>query len=87
MDDNPKARAGAVKPALDLVPPVFKLHVSLAMAFGAKKYGPYNYRSTETKPVRASTYIAAMHRHLDAWASGEFCCSMLAVPSPVTPRS
>ncbi|RYC29008.1 hypothetical protein D3273_26195 [Lichenibacterium minor] len=71
MKENVKAYAGAVKARLDLVPPVFKLKVSLALAFGAAKYGEHNWRSVEALPVRASTYIAAMHRHLDAWASGE----------------
>ncbi len=71
LPENIKAAAGATKPALHLVPPVFKMQVSLAMSFGAAKYGAWNWRGTDAKPVRASTYVAAMHRHLDAWASGE----------------
>lgn len=71
MKENVKAYAGATKPALHLVPPVFKLRVSLAMSFGAARYGAWNWRGTDALPVRASTYVAAMHRHLDAWASGE----------------
>ena len=71
MKENVKAYAGAAKVPLDLIPPAFKLGLSLALAFGARKYGRFNWRSAETLPVRASTYVAAMQRHLDAWASGE----------------
>ena len=71
MKENVKAYAGATKPPLHLIPPAFKLQVSLALAFGARKYGAWNWRGTDALPVRASTYIAAMQRHLDAWASGE----------------
>jgi hypothetical protein len=35
---------------------------------GADKYGIRNWR---VDPIRASTYIAAIQRHLDAWAEGE----------------
>lgn len=35
---------------------------------GADKYGIRNWRKD---PIRASTYIAAIQRHLDAWAAGE----------------
>lgn len=35
---------------------------------GADKYGVRNWRKD---PIRASTYIAAIQRHLDAWAAGE----------------
>ena len=71
LPENIKAAAGASKLPLHLIPPAFKAHLALAMAFGAKKYGEFNWRGTEAKPIRASVYVAAMHRHLDAWASGE----------------
>jgi hypothetical protein len=38
------------------------------MALGAKKYGPYNWRS---KKVSSSVYYAAAMRHLMAWWEGE----------------
>lgn len=68
---DPKAAYGAAKIPLGLIPPSFKTALSLAMAFGARKYGRASWLVPTNKPVRASTYIDAMHRHLDAWASGE----------------
>lgn len=35
---------------------------------GAEKYGPYNWRETG---VCATTYVAAIMRHLNAWRDGE----------------
>lgn len=67
-DNNPKARAGALKVPTQFVPPVAKLHLGLAMKDGAVKYGPFNWR---TEPVSASTYMGAMERHLAAWFDGE----------------
>jgi hypothetical protein len=41
---------------------------SLAHAEGARKYGPWNWR---TNKVCATTYIGAIMRHLTAWQDGE----------------
>lgn len=65
---NPKDLIGVKKPRLDLVPAALDIHASMAMANGAEKYGPFNWRE---KPVRASIYIAAARRHLAAWFDGE----------------
>lgn len=67
-DDNPKTAIGAKKVPLHLVPPAAIHYTALAMADGAKKYGPYNWRD---KAVSVSTYIAAAKRHMDAYWDGE----------------
>ena len=63
-DDNPKTAIGMTKPSLSLFPASALIYGALAMMNGAKKYGPYNWR---TKRVTASIYIDAAKRHLDAW--------------------
>lgn len=65
---NPKDLVGQLKPAPGAVPPVAILHEAMAMADGAAKYGPYNWRQ---HPVRATIYIDACMRHLFAWLDGE----------------
>lgn len=67
-ETNPKDRLGKLKPQLDLVPPASLIYQSLAMALGAKKYGPYNWR---TKKVRMTIYIAAAMRHLISVLDGQ----------------
>jgi hypothetical protein len=67
-DDNPKTAIGATKVPLHLVPPSAKHVLAEAMADGARKYGPYNWR---TKRVSATTYIAASLRHIEAFLDGE----------------
>lgn len=67
-DTNPKDRIGDTKPQLHLVPAALELHVSQAMADGAKKYGAYNWR---TRKVKLSVYIAAAKRHLASYFDGE----------------
>lgn len=66
-DANPKDALGAVKPDLSLVPPASMIHEAMAMENGAKKYGPYNWRS---KKVRTTVYIAAALRHLAEYLDG-----------------
>lgn len=61
---NPKARYGAQKPDLSLIPPVALAHMALAMEEGARKYGAFNWRES---PVEARTYVAAALRHLGDW--------------------
>lgn len=65
---NPKQRYGDLKPNLALIPSPSLVYAALALAQGAKKYGPYNWRD---KAVEAMTYIAACERHLRAWQDGE----------------
>jgi hypothetical protein len=65
---NPKDAIGDLKPPLHLVPAALGIYASLAMANGAAKYGPYNWRE---KPVKSHVYIAAVKRHLDQWFDGE----------------
>jgi hypothetical protein len=59
---------GAVKLPLDLVPPSATHFLAMAMADGAKKYGPYNWRE---HPISTSVYIGAAKRHIDAFWDGE----------------
>lgn len=67
-DNNPKTAIGAVKVPLHLVPPSAKHFLALALADGAKKYGPYNWRDAA---ISVSVYKAAMERHIDAFWDGE----------------
>lgn len=68
MTTNPKDAIGITKARLDLVPPILSIEVSKAMADGAKKYTPYNWREA---PVRMTVYLAAMMRHILACLDGE----------------
>lgn len=65
---DPKAAVGNTKAPLWNIPASAAVHMSAALADGARKYGPFNWRSTE---VKASVYISAIKRHLDAWVDGE----------------
>jgi hypothetical protein len=67
-DNNPKTLVGAAKVPLHLVPPSATHFLAMAMADGAKKYGPYNWR---TSPISISTYKSAAQRHWDAFWDGE----------------
>lgn len=66
--ENPKDRIGAAKPPLHLIPPAAEIAEAVVMALGAKKYGPYNWRSAN---VKATVYIAAAKRHLAQWLDGQ----------------
>jgi hypothetical protein len=68
MPDNPKDLVGAKKAPLFLVPPALVIETAPAMANGAAKYGPYNWRDY---PVKMSVYIEAALRHLLALMDGE----------------
>ena len=61
---NPKDLLGIKKVPLHLVPASSTIYQALAMADGAEKYGPYNWRDNK---VIASIYVAACKRHLEAW--------------------
>jgi hypothetical protein len=69
-EQNPKAaqatRDGKVP--LDLIEYAAEVEIAKAMHTGAVKYGRRNYRTIE---IHATTYIAALKRHIGAWASGE----------------
>ena len=63
-DQNPKDRASSHKPPLHLIPPSAEILEAMVMGLGARKYGPFNWR---TSPIRATVYIAAAKRHLAQW--------------------
>lgn len=65
---DPKGLAGAAKPQLQLVPPVLTRETAKALALGAAKYGPWNWRENK---VEMMTYLGAMKRHIDAIIEGE----------------
>jgi len=67
-DNNPKTAIGATKIPLHLIPPSAKHMLAEAMADGARKYGPYNWRENG---VSATTYVAAAMRHMDAYLDRE----------------
>jgi hypothetical protein len=66
--ENPKARHGAAKSPLGLIPAPAEVAISEVFGLGAAKYGAYNWRETK---VEAMTYAHAMRRHLAAWLDGE----------------
>lgn len=66
--ENPKDRIGAHKPPLHLIPPAAEILEAVVMGLGAKKYGPFNWRTTN---VKASIYVAAARRHLAQWLDGQ----------------
>lgn len=61
---NPKERIGIKKVSMSVVPATVLSEVAVGMTEGAKKYGPYNWR---TSGVRASVYYDATMRHLMRW--------------------
>lgn len=65
---DPKGEIGKTKCPLHLVPPFAMAQQAWVHKLGADKYGPWNWRSNH---VCASTYIAAIMRHLNAWRDGE----------------
>jgi hypothetical protein len=66
-DTNPKDEAAKRKVRLDLIPGPAMARVAQALADGAAKYGPFNWRTT---PITASTYLAAEARHVKSWQDG-----------------
>lgn len=68
LPENPKDIASHGRAPLDLIPAVSEIAVSMALADGAKKYGPFNWRKDK---VQVCTYIGAMKRHLAAFMDGE----------------
>lgn len=66
--ENPKARFGAAKSPLALIPATAEIMIAEVFALGATKYGPFNWRVTG---VEAMTYAHAAKRHLAAWVDGQ----------------
>lgn len=54
---------------LDLIPPEFEVLLADAMAEGAKKYAPNNWR--RGGGMLASRNLASCLRHINAWRAGE----------------
>ncbi|MGE8128496.1 dATP/dGTP diphosphohydrolase domain-containing protein [Methylobacterium sp. NPDC080182] len=75
--ENPKTGAGRLKPEPHLVSPIAMLWITAALENGAIKYGPYNWRDT---PIPTNTYVSAMKRHLDEYATGVDRASDSRVP-------
>lgn len=67
-DTNPKDAIGDKKVPLWLCSPIAKAHWAVAQFVGMVKYGAWNWRSAG---IRASVYLSAMERHMDALKSGE----------------
>lgn len=65
---NPKDLVGARKLPLALIPRGALVGVARAMAEGARKYGPFNWRQ---QPIQAVTYAEAALRHVNEWLDGE----------------
>lgn len=67
---NPKEEQGNKKAQMYLLPPEALRQCTAALEFGAfsRGYGAYNWRS---QPIKLTTYISAVQRHLQAIAEGE----------------
>jgi hypothetical protein len=74
---NPKDLLGVKKPRLSLVPPSGFVYAALAMANGADKYGPYNWRD---KKVQTMIYLEAAMRHILSFQDGEECAKDSGIP-------
>lgn len=74
---NPKDIIGSDKLPLHLWPTTATAMGSIGLLEGAVKYGRLNWRHTG---VRASIYIDACKRHLDAWMEGEAVAPDSGVP-------
>jgi hypothetical protein len=67
-DTNPKDVIADAKVPLWLLSPIAKIKWAMAQFAGLVKYGAWNWR---VAGVRASVYLSAMERHMDAFKSGE----------------
>lgn len=74
---NPKDAFGGDKLPLHLWPTTASAMGSIALLEGACKYGRSNWREAG---VRASIYVDACKRHLDAWFEGEDAAPDSGVP-------
>jgi len=67
--ENPKDAFGAKKvPSYSVVPVTGMIYEALGMWDGGIKYGPFNWRDNA---VKATIYLDAMKRHMDAWSAGQ----------------
>jgi hypothetical protein len=66
---DPKKTAGDLKDPLHLLPTHPLRETAHVLALGASKYGTYNWHKSDG--VKASTYSAAMMRHLFQFMDGE----------------
>lgn len=71
MSENPKQLAAVRddKPPLDLLEHPADCEIARALQTGAVKYGRKNFRAVGK--INASTYGAAIRRHVGAWLNGE----------------
>jgi hypothetical protein len=67
-ETNPKQSIGDTKIPLHLWPETATILGALGLLDGERKYGRANFRAMG---VRASTYVDACKRHLNAWFEGE----------------
>lgn len=74
---NPKEIVGSGKLPLHLWPTTATAMGCIALLDGMGKYGRTNYR---VHGVRASVYVDACKRHLDAWMEGEEVAEDSGVP-------
>lgn len=74
---NPKDAIGSGKLPLHLWPETATIMGSLGLLEGMLKYGRSNWRAS---PVRASIYVDACKRHLNAWFEGEDCAPDSGLP-------
>jgi len=68
-NEDPKKKAGELKDPLHLLPTVAMRKTAHVLALGARKYGVYNWRYSDG--IKASTYVAAIMRHLTQFMDGE----------------
>lgn len=76
-DTNPKDAIGCDKLPLHLWPTTATAMGCIGLMEGMAKYGRSNFRDSG---VRASIYVDACKRHLDAWFEGEDCAPDSGVP-------
>lgn len=74
---NPKDRAATHRLDMSLFPDTARAYGALAMTEGDCKYGGYNYR---IGGVAASTYRAALDRHMMKYYNGEWADPKTGVP-------
>jgi hypothetical protein len=74
---NPKDAIGDTKVDLSLNPSAALIYMAAGFKDGARKYGPYNWR---TNAVRARVYIAAAQRHIQQYLDGEDIDPISLVP-------
>jgi len=67
LPDEPVGQKGTKPVRVDLIPPDALIEVGRVFSFGADKYAEHNFRHG----VHYSKFLAALHRHLLAWQSGE----------------